>query len=50
MTPAELKQILLAGLLSFPVTDFDESGNFRPDTYAKRLDWLGPYGLPARAG
>jgi 5-dehydro-4-deoxyglucarate dehydratase len=47
MHPQELKQILSAGLLSFPVTDFDAEGNFRPDTYAARLDWLAPYGASA---
>src|ERR1043165_7564822 len=33
-----------AGLLSFPVTDFDAAGDFRADTYAQRLEWLMPYG------
>lgn len=47
MTPQELKSILSSGLLSFPVTDFDENGDFRPSTYAKRLDWLAPYGASA---
>ena len=47
MNPQELKQILSSGLLSFPVTDFDQQGNFRADTYAKRLDWLAPYGASA---
>ncbi|TWI47255.1 5-dehydro-4-deoxyglucarate dehydratase, partial [Pseudomonas duriflava] len=40
MTPQELKHTLSSGLLSFPVTDFDVQGNFRPDTYIKRLEWL----------
>ena len=44
MTPLELKQTMSAGLLSFPVTDFDAAGDFRADTYAKRLEWLMPYG------
>ena len=44
MTPQELKQTMSAGLLSFPVTDFDAAGEFRPDTYARRLEWLMPYG------
>ncbi len=35
------------GLLSFPVTDFDRQGNFRPETYVKRLEWLAPYGASA---
>jgi len=46
-TPQELKQIVSEGLLSFPVTDFDQQGNFRADTYAERLDWLAPYGASA---
>ena len=44
MTPLELKQIMSAGLLSFPVTDFDAAGDFRADSYARRLEWLMPYG------
>lgn len=44
MTPQELKQTMSAGLLSFPVTDFNAEGDFRPDTYIRRLEWLMPYG------
>ena len=44
MNPQELKHTLSSGLLSFPVTDFDATGNFRPATYAQRLDWLTAYG------
>ncbi|CAE6901043.1 putative 5-dehydro-4-deoxyglucarate dehydratase [Pseudomonas marincola] len=47
MNPQELKSILSSGLLSFPVTDFDAAGNFRADTYARRLEWLSPYGASA---
>ncbi|MDB5765409.1 MAG: kdgD [Collimonas fungivorans] len=47
MTPQELKQTLSSGLLSFPITDFDAQGEFRPSTYAARLDWLAPYGASA---
>jgi 5-dehydro-4-deoxyglucarate dehydratase len=47
MQPLELQNILNHGLLSFPVTDFDQEGNFRADTYAKRLEWLAPYGASA---
>src|SRR5260370_15829023 len=43
----EVKQILSDGLLSFPVTDFDEQGDFRAGTYAARLEWLAPYGATA---
>jgi len=47
MNPQELKQTLSSGLLSFPITDFDEQGNFRASTYAERLEWLAPYGATA---
>ena len=47
MQPLEIQKILNHGLLSFPVTDFDQEGNFRADTYAKRLEWLAPYGATA---
>ena len=47
MHPQELKQKLSAGLLSFPITDFDANGDFRADTYAERLEWLAPYGASA---
>lgn len=47
MNAQELKQAISTGLLSFPVTDFDEQGNFRPDTYVERLNWLAPYGASA---
>ena len=47
MDPQELKTTLASGLLSFPVTDFDAAGDFRPDGYARRLEWLAPYGAKA---
>ncbi|MDH0300812.1 MULTISPECIES: 5-dehydro-4-deoxyglucarate dehydratase [unclassified Pseudomonas] len=47
MTPQELQSILSHGLLSFPVTDFDAHGDFNPAGYAKRLEWLAPYGASA---
>ncbi|HEU5435553.1 MAG TPA: 5-dehydro-4-deoxyglucarate dehydratase, partial [Telluria sp.] len=46
-TPQDLKTILSSGLLSFPITDFDAQGDFVPSTYAKRLEWLAPYGATA---
>jgi 5-dehydro-4-deoxyglucarate dehydratase len=46
-TPQELKHILSSGLLSFPLTDFDEQGDFRRKTYIERLEWLAPYGASA---
>ena len=47
MNPQDLKKILSHGLLSFPLTDFDDAGNFNAKTYADRLDWLAPYGASA---
>ncbi|WP_044872676.1 5-dehydro-4-deoxyglucarate dehydratase [Pseudomonas sp. LFM046] len=47
MNPQELKSILSSGLLSFPVTDFDVAGNFNAKSYARRLEWLAPYGASA---
>jgi 5-dehydro-4-deoxyglucarate dehydratase len=44
MNPAELKKTMSAGLLSFPITDFDAAGDFCAATYVKRLEWLMPYG------
>lgn len=43
----ELKKILDEGLLSFPLTDFDEQGRFNKATHIKRLEWLMPYGASA---
>ena len=47
MTPQDLKTIISSGLLSFPITDFDEQGDFRPGSYIERLEWLAPYGASA---
>ena len=44
MNPEELKKTMSAGLLSFPITDFDAAGDFCATTYIKRLEWLMPYG------
>src|SRR3954469_16901433 len=44
MSPQELKSVLQAGLLSFPLTDFDDQLRFAPASYAERLEWLQPYG------
>lgn len=44
MNPQELKTAIGSGLLSFPLTDFDANGDFRPGTYRERLEWLIPYG------
>lgn len=42
-----LKNIISDGLLSFPVTDFKENGDFNKESYQKRLEWLAPYGASA---
>jgi 5-dehydro-4-deoxyglucarate dehydratase len=47
MSPQELKAVLEAGLLSFPLTDFDAELGFAPKPYAERLEWLQPYGASA---
>lgn len=47
MSPQELKTVLEAGLLSFPLTDFDADLHFEPKGYAERLEWLQPYGASA---
>jgi 5-dehydro-4-deoxyglucarate dehydratase len=47
MNPQELKSILSSGLLSFPLTDFNAEGEFSPEQYAERLEWLMPYGATA---
>lgn len=47
MNPQELKTVLSDGLLSFPLTDFDASGQFNARAYTERLEWLAPYGAKA---
>ena len=46
-SPQELKTTISYGLLSFPLTDFDEQLAFAPKPYAERLEWLMPYGATA---
>jgi 5-dehydro-4-deoxyglucarate dehydratase len=36
----QLKASLEDGLLSFPVTDFDEAGEFKASTYSDRIAWF----------
>ncbi|MEY2801846.1 MAG: 5-dehydro-4-deoxyglucarate dehydratase [Pseudomonadota bacterium] len=45
--PDELKHALSSGMLSFPLTDFDANGEFNPDGFARRLQWLGGYNAGA---
>ena len=47
VTPEEIKSILSSGLLSFPLTDFDADGEFDREGYARRLEWLAPFGASA---
>jgi 5-dehydro-4-deoxyglucarate dehydratase len=47
MHPNDLKAAVGAGLLSFPITDFDANGEFSPRTYEERLEWLAPYNASA---
>jgi 5-dehydro-4-deoxyglucarate dehydratase len=44
MNPDSLKHALGAGLLSFPVTHFDEAGRFNPDSYGEHVGWLSGFG------
>ncbi|PXW97576.1 5-dehydro-4-deoxyglucarate dehydratase [Sphaerotilus hippei] len=47
MSPQDLKIVLQSGLLSFPLTDFDDQLKFAPKPFADRLEWLQPYGASA---
>ncbi|OJF92323.1 5-dehydro-4-deoxyglucarate dehydratase [Pararhizobium antarcticum] len=46
MTPQEIKVALGAGLLSFPVTHFDNEGKFQPESYRRHVEWLSGYDAP----
>ncbi|GGX96372.1 putative 5-dehydro-4-deoxyglucarate dehydratase [Litchfieldella qijiaojingensis] len=43
----DVKQALGDGLLSFPITDFDESGRFDRDSYRRRLEWFVSHDISA---
>ena len=43
-SPVELREVLSSGLMSFPLTDFDQAGDFDEAGYRNRLEWLMPYG------
>ncbi len=47
MTPNELKSRIGAGLLSFPLTDFDAQDEFDARASAQRLEWLLHYDTSA---
>ncbi|MFO1248605.1 MAG: 5-dehydro-4-deoxyglucarate dehydratase [Alphaproteobacteria bacterium] len=40
MSPTEMAQVLAKGLLSFPVTHFDQSGQFQEGPYREHCAWL----------
>jgi 5-dehydro-4-deoxyglucarate dehydratase len=40
MELSKIKSSLEDGLLSFPITDFDEKGAFNAETYTERLEWF----------
>lgn len=46
MTPEHLKSALGSGLLSFPVTHFDDDGVFAPESYRAHVAWLAGYKAP----
>ena len=45
MDLARIKSSLEDGLLSFPITDFNENGAFNADTYIDRLEWFVSHGV-----
>ena len=40
MELSKIKSALEDGLLSFPITDFNENGEFSADAYADRIEWF----------
>ena len=40
IAPTELRDIIRSGLLSFPVTPFDDQDRFAPDPFTAHLEWL----------
>ena len=40
MELSKIKSSLEDGLLSFPITDFDENGEFNAETFAERIEWF----------
>jgi 5-dehydro-4-deoxyglucarate dehydratase len=40
MELTQIKSSLEDGLLSFPITDFNEKGEFNPGTYTDRIEWF----------
>jgi 5-dehydro-4-deoxyglucarate dehydratase len=43
IAPTDLRPIIRSGLMSFPVTPFDDQNNINATAYAKHLEWLSAY-------
>ena len=43
MTPQDIKARISSGLLSFPVTPFDDDNRFNASAYAAHIEWLSTY-------
>jgi 5-dehydro-4-deoxyglucarate dehydratase len=43
IAPTELREMIRTGLLSFPVTPFDENDNFNTKAFQSHLEWLSSY-------
>jgi len=46
MSPEEIKAVLGTGLLSFPVTHFDQEGHFQQESYQRHVEWLSGFEAP----
>ena len=46
MSPEEIKVALGSGLLSFPVTAFDDQGQFNEEPYRRHVEWLAGFEAP----
>ncbi|MGR0278083.1 5-dehydro-4-deoxyglucarate dehydratase [Marinomonas dokdonensis] len=40
LSTQQIRASLSDGLLSFPISDFDETGAFSPETYRQRIEWF----------
>ena len=40
LSTQQIRASLSDGLLSFPISDFDDKGNFNPETYRQRIEWF----------
>ena len=46
MSPEEIKAVLGTGLLSFPVTHFDQEGQLQQESYQRHVEWLSGFDAP----